>query len=63
MYEDKETLERYKKTWLTKECHDLIKRERKRLFKEEERTVSLQKIINNLILEKYEMEKRTNPKK
>lgn len=52
MYRDDELLERYKKTWLTEEVHKLAKDERKRLLKLG-RKVSIQKIINNAVLEKY----------
>jgi hypothetical protein len=53
MYDDEEILERYKKTWLTKEVHRLAKEEVKRLRTEEGRKVSVQKLINNAFLEKY----------
>lgn len=53
MYEDKEKLERHKQTWLTKRCSELVLQEKERLKREEGRELSNQKIINNLILEKY----------
>ncbi len=53
MYQDKDELERHRKTWLTKECYKLLKKEKQRLKREEERDVSMQKIVNNLILKAY----------
>lgn len=50
MYSDEEKLDRHRKTWLTKECYQLIKKEMHKIKKEEDRKVSMQKIINNLIL-------------
>jgi hypothetical protein len=54
MYGDDEQLEQFKAVWLTEKAHKIIKLERGRLKKENDREVSMAKIINNLILEKYE---------
>lgn len=53
MYSDEEQLDRYRKTWLTQEVYRIVKKEQSRLKKEENRELSMQKIINNLIKQKY----------
>lgn len=53
MYSDEEQLDRYRKTWLTKDVYKIVKKEQSRLKKEEGRDLSMQKIINNVIQEKY----------
>jgi len=53
MYADNETLEQYKQVWLTKEVRQRINKEKKRL-KKEGRDVSIAKIVNNALLEKYD---------
>lgn len=53
MYEDDEKLVGNTRIRLSDKCKELIKKEKKRLLKEEGRSVSMQKIINNLILENY----------
>ena len=52
MYTDDEQLVGYRKTWLTKEVYELVRKEKARL-KKEGRDVSMQKIINNLLIEKF----------
>ena len=53
MYSDEERLSQDKSMWLTMETFKLARKEKYRLKKEEERDVSIAKIVNNLILEKY----------
>jgi hypothetical protein len=50
MYSDEEKLDRHKNVWLTEECYKLLRAEKKRL-ENLGRKVSMQKIVNNLILE------------
>lgn len=50
MYQDEEKLEQYRTVWLTKEAHQRVKKKTREL-KKEGREVSIQKIINNLIME------------
>lgn len=52
MYRDEEQLEQYKLIWLTQKTHNLLKSEKRRL-KKQGREVSMAKLLNNLILEKY----------
>ena len=54
MYADDEQLEQYRSIWLTEKTYKLLKLERARLKEEEEREVSMAKIINNLIIKKYD---------
>lgn len=54
MYPDEQTLDQYKQVWLTKEVRQLVNKEKKRLKKEEGRDVSVAKIVNNALLEKYD---------
>ena len=54
MYPDEQTLDQYKQVWLTKEVRKLVNREKARLKKEENRDVSVAKIVNNALLERYE---------
>lgn len=53
MYQDDEQLEQYRSIWLTQETYRILKKEKSRLKKEEQRDVSMAKIINNLIIGKY----------
>jgi len=53
MYKDEEKLDKFKTVCLTEECHQLVFKEKERLKREDKRKVSLMKIINNLIIEKY----------
>ena len=54
MYGDDEQLEQFKAVWLTEKAYKLIKLERAKLKKENDREVSMAKIINNLILKEYD---------
>lgn len=53
MYTDDETLDQYRTVWLTKEVRQLVNQEKRRLKKEENREVSIAKLVNNALLEKY----------
>jgi hypothetical protein len=53
MYEETERLEQHKTVWVTKEVYQLIRIEKKRLWSEEKRKVSMAKLINNAVIEKY----------
>lgn len=53
MYPDELTLDRHKKTWITKEVYRIAWKEKQRLWREEKRKVTLQKLINNAVIEKY----------
>jgi len=54
MYEDEEQIMRHKTTYLSKKCYELLKAEKKKL-RLNGRNISLVKILNNLILEKYDV--------
>lgn len=53
MYEDKERLKQHKCLWITEEVYQIAKKEKKRLWSEEKRKVSLAKLINNAVLKIY----------
>lgn len=53
MYPDELKLDRHKKTWITKEVYRIAWKEKQRLWREEKRKVTLQKLINNAVIEKY----------
>ena len=53
MYKDTDKLLQFKPAWLTERCHFLLSEEKNRLFLEDKRKLSLMKLVNNLILEKY----------
>lgn len=52
-YTIKEKLKQHKKTYLTKEVYKILWREKLRLKKEGIK-ISIQKLVNNSIIEKYE---------
>ena len=53
MYEDEERLIQHKCLWITEEVYKIAKREKKRLWFEEKRKVSIAKLINNAVLKTY----------
>lgn len=55
MYSDNEQLEQHRAIWLTKEVYAILRKEKGK-FKKIGRNVSMAKILNNLVLEKYEHE-------
>lgn len=57
MYTDEETLDQYRTVWLTKEVRQLVNKEKRRLKEKEERDVSIAKLVNNALIEKYETKK------
>jgi hypothetical protein len=52
-YRDEEKLSQYKQVWLTLPVRELVDKEKKRLKEKENRKVSLEKLVNNAIIEKY----------
>lgn len=53
MYPDELKLDRHKKTWITKEVYRIAWKEKQRLWREEKRKVTLQKLINNAVIKTY----------
>jgi hypothetical protein len=52
-YRDEEKLKQYKQVWLTLPVRKLVNKEKKRLKDRENRKVSIEKLVNNAIIEKY----------
>jgi len=52
LYKDEDKIQQNKKTYLTKDVHKLLWKEKVRL-KKLGRKVSIQKLVNNSIIEKY----------
>ena len=50
MYKDDEKLKLDRGVGLTEECYKLVKKEKKRLKEEENRKLSMAKIVSNLII-------------
>ena len=53
MYSDGEYLKLNNRVGITKEVYDILKKEKKRLFKEEKRRISMAKIVCNLVIKNY----------
>ena len=51
LYEDEQELTLVKSAGLTKEVHELVEKEKRRLLQEEGRKVSRSKIVNNALIE------------
>ena len=54
MYSDNEVLELAKRIGITQKAYQLLQREKRRLKSEEDRKLSMAKIVSNLIIESYE---------
>jgi hypothetical protein len=52
-YSDEEKLKQYKQVWLTHDVRKLVNKEKKRLKEKENRKVSIEKLVNNAVIEKY----------